>query len=118
MPFNLDNRELHFLINNVNLIYDNRIREEVTSLLSNIDNYKKKNQSIKINNGIDFNNMKKLSSHSNQDCPICCHTLNKSESLVSCPDCQNPIHKRCMEGWLSKSKTCVYCRSTKWQYYV
>lgn len=54
-------------------------------------------------------------------CPICydCACTNTSDisGLVSCPDCANVMHKECMEVWLERNHTCVYCRSHVWRQY-
>ena len=121
MPLQLDNLDLHYLINNVNLIHNNSLREHVTSILRNDNlykNYYKNIESIKTNISFKFDDIKQSSSFDDQDCPICCHALSNKKSLVSCPDCKNPIHKKCMETWLAKSKICVFCRSSKWLHYV
>jgi len=52
------------------------------------------------------------------ECPICYDVLlneeYKIETLLSCPDCKNYVHPKCMEKWLEYNKTCVYCRSDIW----
>jgi hypothetical protein len=64
------------------------------------------------------------------ECPICYDVLLneeyshrpksthqgdfKIEMLLSCPDCKNYVHPKCMEKWLEYNKTCVYCRSDIW----
>lgn len=63
------------------------------------------------------------------ECPICYDVLLESlgedsglllnegykiEMLLSCPDCKNYVHRKCMEKWLEYNKTCVYCRSDIW----
>jgi hypothetical protein len=52
------------------------------------------------------------------ECPICYDVLLneefKVEMLLSCPDCKNFVHPKCMEKWLEYNKTCVYCRSDIW----
>ncbi len=46
-------------------------------------------------------------------CPICCDTM-EADGCVSCPTCSNNIHRDCMEVWLERKTTCVYCRSNVW----
>ncbi len=46
-------------------------------------------------------------------CPICCDTMETSACL-SCPTCSNNIHRECMEVWLERKASCVYCRSNVW----
>jgi hypothetical protein len=53
------------------------------------------------------------------ECPICYDVLLNEEYnnvglLLSCPDCKNYVHPKCMEKWLEYNKTCVYCRSDIW----
>ena len=43
-------------------------------------------------------------------CPICFDDLDVGDRL-SCPTCQNNVHKACMEVWMEKRPTCVFCRS-------
>lgn len=50
-------------------------------------------------------------------CPIC-YELLKDKNTVSCPNCNNYIHKDCMDTWLETKNTCVYCRSYDWQNYI
>jgi hypothetical protein len=50
------------------------------------------------------------------ECPICYDLLTNSESsLLSCPDCKNYVHQKCMEKWLEYNHSCVYCRSETWR---
>lgn len=52
-------------------------------------------------------------------CPICyddMHTCAEVD-VLSCPGCTNYVHKRCMEVWLERHDTCVYCRSETWKHY-
>jgi hypothetical protein len=49
-----------------------------------------------------------------EDCPICFEQLTEA---IFCPDCGNPVHKRCMEKWLESHSTCIYCRSSCWSRY-
>jgi hypothetical protein len=67
------------------------------------------------------NDPKELFKHSKRtlepedDCPICYDSLgNDLALLLSCPDCQNYVHTKCVEKWLQYNKTCVYCRSETW----
>jgi hypothetical protein len=46
-------------------------------------------------------------------CPICCDGM-EANACVSCPTCSNNIHRECMEVWLERKSTCVYCRSHVW----
>ncbi len=50
-------------------------------------------------------------------CPICYDDLANTV-LLGCPTCKNNIHKECMEVWLERNQTCVYCRSTAWTHYT
>ena len=53
----------------------------------------------------------------NLDCLICYDNLNIKE-IISCPDCNQFIHKECMHIWLEKNSKCVYCRSNSWLKYI
>jgi len=52
------------------------------------------------------------------ECPICYDVLLNEEYtieiLLSCPDCKNYVHPKCMSKWLEYNKSCVYCRSDIW----
>lgn len=48
-------------------------------------------------------------------CPICYDDIVSAE--VCCPSCGCHIHDACMEVWLERQKTCVYCRSDVWKHY-
>lgn len=48
-------------------------------------------------------------------CPICFDDL--IDNIKFCPECSNPIHDKCIEKWLEKNNTCVYCRSNVWKNY-
>lgn len=50
-------------------------------------------------------------------CPICYDDLADTQ-LLSCPGCKNNVHKDCMEVWLERNSTCVYCRSPVWASYT
>ncbi len=52
-----------------------------------------------------------------EDCPICFDVIEHNNNRINCPECKKHIHKECMEIWLSKNNTCVYCRSKKWTHY-
>jgi hypothetical protein len=51
------------------------------------------------------------------ECPICFELVVEGDGRVNCPDCENHVHKECMEIWLTRNNTCVYCRSSKWRYF-
>ena len=53
------------------------------------------------------------------DCPICFNDLTENDkpNLLSCPCCKNYLHTECIEVWLEKNKTCVFCRSNCWEHY-
>lgn len=53
----------------------------------------------------------------NIECPICFELVVDGTGRVNCPDCENHVHKECMEVWLTRKDTCVYCRSSKWRYF-
>ncbi len=47
-------------------------------------------------------------------CPICYDVMEDTECL-NCPTCSNNVHRECMEVWLERNSTCVYCRSDVWR---
>jgi len=51
-------------------------------------------------------------------CPICYESFGDIKNNISCPQCKNYIHKKCMDIWLETNKNCVYCRSYTWRNYV
>lgn len=50
------------------------------------------------------------------ECPICFDIFTDCENLF-CQCCGNAIHKKCIEKWLEKNNSCVYCRSDVWKHY-
>jgi hypothetical protein len=46
-----------------------------------------------------------------EDCPVCYNTLNEENETRKCPECENAVHKDCLDKWLNVNKTCVFCRS-------
>ncbi len=50
-------------------------------------------------------------------CPICFDDIVDGPARINCPDCKKHVHKECMEVWLSRNDSCVFCRSTKWKHY-
>ena len=49
-------------------------------------------------------------------CPICFDSM-VLDPLLSCPKCSNNVHLRCMEVWLERHSTCVFCRNEVWSEY-
>ena len=47
-------------------------------------------------------------------CPICYDEMTGTTCL-SCPTCSNNVHRDCMEVWLERHSTCVFCRSDVWR---
>jgi hypothetical protein len=47
-------------------------------------------------------------------CPICYDEMGNTVCL-NCPTCSNNVHRECMEVWLERHSTCVYCRSDVWR---
>ena len=43
--------------------------------------------------------------------------IKKEEQIVTCPTCENQMHSDCMNVWLERSNTCVYCRSDIWKHF-
>ena len=54
-----------------------------------------------------------------EQCPICMQEFKEEEEEhLECPECNNILHKTCMEQWLNIGhQTCVYCRSECWKDY-
>ena len=52
-------------------------------------------------------------------CPICFDEMLDTTTMkvICCPECHNNMHKECMEVWLERNNTCVYCRSNAWGTY-
>jgi hypothetical protein len=52
-------------------------------------------------------------------CPICFDVFQKDIQPLplSCPACHNYVHKDCMDVWLERKHTCVYCRNDIWKKY-
>ena len=50
-------------------------------------------------------------------CPICFDDIVEGDGRLNCPECKKHIHKDCIEVWLTRHDSCVYCRSTKWKHY-
>lgn len=48
-------------------------------------------------------------------CPICYDDMTQKE--INCPRCACNVHEKCMDVWLERQQTCVYCRSDIWKYY-
>jgi hypothetical protein len=79
-----------------------------------MDNYLK-NTNVNLDK-LDFNKASRVIEDLDElECPICFD--NMAENLNFCPDCSNPIHKKCVEKWLISNNTCVYCRSEIWKNY-
>lgn len=47
-------------------------------------------------------------------CPICYDVMEGCVNL-NCPTCSNNVHRECMEVWLERNSTCVFCRSDVWR---
>ena len=45
-----------------------------------------------------------------EDCVVCFNTMK--DNFYTCNICSNAIHNDCLEIWLQKNKTCVFCRNT------
>lgn len=50
------------------------------------------------------------------NCPICYDAFSETPTL-NCPACKNNMHQECMEVWLERNHTCVFCRSGVWADY-
>lgn len=46
------------------------------------------------------------------DCPICLEEMMEFDGIDFCKySCGNNVHKGCLQMWLKKNSTCVYCRA-------
>jgi hypothetical protein len=56
-----------------------------------------------------------------EECPICYLKLKRDdlETLTTCPDCKNSVHRDCVTRWYSLNgiRNCIICRSEKWKYF-
>lgn len=50
-------------------------------------------------------------------CPICYDGMTDTANL-SCPTCSNNVHRECMEVWLERNLSCVFCRSGVWRRWI
>ena len=54
-------------------------------------------------------------------CPICYEDFDvkgkSKDGIVSCPRCENYVHRTCVRVWLEQHDTCVYCRSDVWRHF-
>lgn len=52
-------------------------------------------------------------------CPVCYDELYEADKaeLLTCPQCCNYVHNECMEVWLERRDTCVYCKDDIWKNY-
>lgn len=51
-------------------------------------------------------------------CPICYEYFLHQYNCISCPECNNYVHKDCMNIWLEENNSCVYCRDSIWGNYI
>jgi hypothetical protein len=68
-----------------------------------------------VSNTLDFDKSKREGVLEDMSCPICFDDL--TSNIKFCPTCSNPVHEKCIEKWLEKHKTCIYCRSDIWKLY-
>jgi hypothetical protein len=47
-------------------------------------------------------------------CPICYDEMG-NVTCLNCPTCSNNVHRECMEVWLERNRSCVFCRSDVWR---
>jgi len=45
-----------------------------------------------------------------RDCPVCCETLQTSETVVQLPGCGHIFREECALRWLKSHNTCPFCR--------
>jgi len=93
------------------------LRKQFGNDVMNDDLKKKYLEKLSIQSGTLFTKSTKML-ETTDECPICYDVLLneeiKLEQLLSCPDCKNYVHPKCMEKWLEYNKSCVYCRSEIW----
>ena len=53
-----------------------------------------------------------------ETCPICYEYFSDKSKCISCPECNNYVHKDCMNIWLETKDSCVYCRNSIWSNYI
>lgn len=132
MSLNNAQMVLAYLNNNSNIINDlnNRERYTIVTLINSNINNDLNNRRIFRTNNITTESKTKVNTNSfiitgdslfepDQECCICYQKLsNKTTKILSCPDCKNVIHKKCMESWLCQSyQSCIFCRSDIWKHY-
>jgi hypothetical protein len=49
-----------------------------------------------------------------EECSICLKNF-KNQKIVSCPTCKNIVHEECINEWINKNCTCIFCRSDIWK---
>jgi hypothetical protein len=91
---------------NPNLMHDPTICKSASTVLTTNTMFKSRTKEINEDDvcAICFDNMIECKDH-------------YDEKIVSCPECHNNIHTLCMEVWLERSKSCMYCRSDVWCHY-
>lgn len=90
--------------------------QKIKNVLNNNAMWKNRQVSIKDINKEFLTNTKNL--EPTDTCPICYDCFNEPNRVISCPQCQNYIHKECMDIWLETKQTCIYCRSYEWKNYI
>jgi hypothetical protein len=54
-------------------------------------------------------------SYEGAECAICCDEMTQKQEIVFCErGCGQNVHGACMQRWLLKNETCVYCRCNWW----
>ena len=100
-------------------VFDNKITDlQFTHIKNTFENksiWNNRHISVKGIND-DFNVKSKF--NPDELCPICYDPFQAINKNVSCPECKNHVHKKCMDIWLETNSTCVYCRTYEWKKYV
>ena len=74
------------------------------------DDLLKKFQDICVNEKKPSSDIATVPRNINEDCPICFDTMIGQE-ITTCKECNNCVHKLCLENWMTRKNTCVYCRT-------
>jgi len=103
----ISNKELEFIKDKIKSINVNSDTEVTSKYLfekfKNINN--KQNDTL-------FKPVKEINHE--EDCSICLKNF-ENKKIVSCPNCENIIHEECMNEWINKNCTCIFCRSDIWK---
>lgn len=119
-------KHISFLICKVGKIYDYRFFETLKLTNDNILllNTQLANKSLWKNNALSIKYINHEFIHNNKEislndtCAICHELLSDKSKCISCPDCYNYVHKKCVKIWIEEDKSCIFCRSDCWKNYI